>query len=115
LLTVAHVEDVLARGEEGRMSAAMIEATLRPMTMMSRSAAAALENRIFLWGMRRVRRDRTLVDSLASLAAAAREAHAELAELTGGDANAARDAETTAQRADALRVLAGDHAQLVPQ
>lgn len=114
LVTVAGVKDVLAAGESGATSVAMIEATLHPMTMFSRSSAAELLFRIFRWGTRRVRRDRRFHDGLAALAESARDVHAELADLAGGDPQAARDAEAAAQHADALRVLAGDEAALVP-
>ncbi len=96
-----------AAEEDRHARLGMIEATLRPMTMFARSVAAELQLRIFRWGTRRARRDRTLHDSLADLARDATEAHAEIAARAGNDADAARDAERAAQRADVATVLAG--------
>ncbi len=113
LATLVSVDELLAGEEsETRATVGMIEATLRPMTMFAESAAAELQLRIFRWGMRRVHRDRHHHDSLADLARDAASAHAEIAARAGNDADAARDAERAAQRADAATVLAGRAASL---
>ena len=44
-----------------------LEATVRPMSMLSPSPAAPFFQSLFAWGLRRVQRDRTLADSLATL------------------------------------------------
>lgn len=111
LAMIATVDELLA-SENPQASVAMIEATLRPMTMFAHSSAAELQLRIFRWGMRRVHRDRYHHDSLADLARDAAEAHAEIAARAGNDADAARAVELAAQRADAATVLAGQAALL---
>lgn len=98
LATVATIHERLAEPELA-VQLAMIEATLRPMTMFAGSPAAELELRIFRWGVRRARRDRRLEDSLAALAHDAAEVHAQLAAEAGEDADQAREAELEAQRA----------------
>jgi hypothetical protein len=99
LATMATIHERLAEPELA-LQLAMIEATLRPMTMFAESPAAELELRIFLWGVRRARRDRHLEDSLAALARDAAEVHARLAAEAGEDGDRAREAEREAQRAD---------------
>lgn len=99
LATMATIHERLAEPEL-EVQLAMIEATLRPMTMFAESPAAELELRIFRWGVRRARRDRHLEDALAALARDAAEVHAQLAAEAGEDADQAREAEREAQRAD---------------
>lgn len=113
LATLVSLDELLA-AENAQVTLGMIEATLRPMTMFAGSAAAELQLRIFKWGTRRVRRDRFHRDSLADLCRDAAEAHAEIFARAGQDADAARDTERAAQRADAATVLAGRAASLLP-
>jgi hypothetical protein len=112
LATVAGAHDLLT-APDGASTVAIIEATLRPMTMLASSPAADLEWRIFRWGTRRIRRNRRLHDALADLARDAAEAHAELAARAGNDPDAARAEELAAQRADATTVLAGNASALL--
>jgi hypothetical protein len=112
LAAVGGAEQILA-DERACVNMAMIEATLRPLATMTGSPAADLLQRVFLWGTRRVRRDRMRPDALADLAAAARDVHAELAELAGHDPAAARAAEGVHPLADARAVLAGDAGRLL--
>lgn len=105
IAAVGAAESLLRDPQEGFIAIAMIEATLRPMASLDGSTAAALLLRIFRWGTRRLRKDRRAPDSLATLAAAACEVHAELAALSGHDPDTAREAERAAQLADARSVL----------
>ncbi len=110
IAAVGSVQELLERTsdpKEGAQAMAMIEATLRPMATLDGSSGAALLLRIFLWGTRRVRRDRRIADALATLAAEACEVHAELAGLGGNDPEAAEEAERAAQLADARSVVSG--------
>src|SRR5262245_37888748 len=112
LATVSAAHDLLTQPDI-TVTLASIEATLVPMTLFSGSPAAELQLRIFRWGMRRIRRDRYHHDSLADLARAAADAHAEIAARAGDAADDAREVELTAQRADAKAVLAGSAASLI--
>lgn len=107
LAAVGAAESLMSNPKEGLETVAMIEATLRPMATLAGSSAAALLLRLFLWGTRRIRSDRRVADALATLAAEACNAHADLAALGGLDAEAARQAERAAQLADARALLAG--------
>jgi hypothetical protein len=110
---VGSVRELLAKPDRVEAMLAQTEATLRPMTMFSKSPAAELQLRIFRWGVRRIHRDRRLHDALADLARDAAEAHAELAARAGLDPGVARAAELAAQRADAATILAGQASSLV--
>ncbi len=112
LVCIAAVRDLLGEGEQGVVRLAMIEASLRPAALFT-GAPVALVLELLRWATRRVRRDRHQVQSLAALAAAAVEVHAELAALAGQDAEAAREAERAVQLADAREVLAGRGEALV--
>jgi hypothetical protein len=112
IVLVANVDDLLGR-PDGELVAGTTEATLRPMTMLSRAPGAELIMRLWTWGMRRLQRDRRLADTLAAIAAEACALHAQMAERAGGDGAAASAQERAAQLADARSVLAGAAATLV--
>jgi hypothetical protein len=105
IAAVGAAKDLMSDPEAGLRDLAVIEATLRPMATLDGSSAAALLLRVFFWGTRRIRKDRRNADSLAALAAAARDVHAELAALSGDDPEAARQAERASELADARSVV----------
>ena len=107
MAAVGAAESLLSDPEEGLKTVAVTEATLRPTATMDGSSGAALLLRIFRWGTRRIRKDRRVADSLATLAAEACNVHAELAALGGHDADAAREAERARQVADGRALLVG--------